>query len=90
MTKWKSINPAFYTPVAMPRSWSQTAVECYESNKNCEQCPTYWITERAWTSPRDRRCKMPLAVQKLLNAKLPVPESISFLRNEPADFGGHG
>lgn len=57
------------------KDWTQSAVECHASNKNCDGCIIFTAMEKSWANGG---CKIPVTVQRLLDAGISPPKEARF------------
>ena len=75
MMKWTPIDLGENGPRvdSATRSWTESAIDCHESNRDCNNCLLRDTFNYRWDGFGFEKCHMPQAVQSLLNRKIPKP-----------------
>lgn len=73
---WTPVDPNDYPDRYYPDKWNDTAIDCYQSNRNCRTCLASQSTDfrLSCNGQGFDRCQMPGVVQRLLDKGQPIPE----------------
>jgi hypothetical protein len=55
------------------RDWTETAINCLKINRACAVCPVNKIYGYTWSNGK---CKIPIAVQTLIDNEVPFPANL--------------
>jgi hypothetical protein len=74
---WTQVDPSLKLLTQTRIVWTESAIDCFNSDKNCFNCPNFRTTGMNWTS---KTCLMPITVQKLLDQNIQIHPR-SFYKN---------
>jgi hypothetical protein len=74
---WTPIDPKLKLLCGIRPFWTESALDCYNSDKNCFNCANFRTTGMNWSNGT---CKMPITVQHLIDTDA-KKHSRSYYRN---------